>query len=211
MNIPDAVHCSGCGEVLGLEPAGDPDYLKCPRCSVDLEVFRGATGRLRDCGRCGGQFVEHALLRDLIERREIYGTVAPRLPKKANPLLDPVHYVPCPECRTMMMRRNFGGASGVIVDVCAPHGIWFDAGELPVVLEFVECGGLAASRRREMEEAERRKRAAVTTLPFSAPPVVGAAPHTFVDATRWVGGDMAADAVTSLLEYVASLLPDARG
>jgi Zn-finger nucleic acid-binding protein len=169
MSIPDAVHCAGCGAELGLEPAGEPDYLKCPRCTVDLEAFRGSSGRLRDCGHCGGQFVEHALLRDLIERRELYGTVAPRAFRKRNPLTRPVQYVSCPECRTMMTRRNFGGASGVVVDICGPHGIWFDIGELPAVLSFVESGGLAAARRRELEEAERKRRDA---LILPTPPLV---------------------------------------
>src|SRR5262245_20305927 len=56
MNIPDSVHCSGCGVELGLEPAGRSDYLKCPACEVDFEVFEGGPGKLRDCGKCGGQF-----------------------------------------------------------------------------------------------------------------------------------------------------------
>jgi hypothetical protein len=68
----------------------------------------------------------------------------------------------------MMTRRNFGGASGVVVDVCGPHGIWFDVGELPTVLSFVESGGLAAARRRELEEAERKQRAA-QILPQPSP------------------------------------------
>jgi Zn-finger nucleic acid-binding protein len=173
MSIPDAVHCAGCGAVLGLEPVGEPDYLKCPRCLVDLEVFRGGSGKLRDCGHCGGQFVEHVLLRDLIERRELYGSVAPRAFRKRNPLTQPVHYVPCPECRTLMTRRNFGGASGVVVDICAPHGIWFDIGELPAVLSFVESGGLASARRRELEEAERKRRDSQVT--FTSPAVSGSA------------------------------------
>src|ERR687891_20822 len=58
MSIPDAAYCSGCGEVLGLEPAGSSDYLQCSVCKVDLEVFAGGAGKLRDCSRCGGQFVE---------------------------------------------------------------------------------------------------------------------------------------------------------
>jgi len=57
-----------------------------------------------------------------------------------------------------MLRRNFGGQSGIIVDVCAVHGVWFDRGELPRVLEFVERGGLELERRRKAEE-EHEKRA----------------------------------------------------
>jgi Zn-finger nucleic acid-binding protein len=197
MNIPDAVHCSGCGVALGLEPAGTSDYLKCPRCKLDFEVFRGGSGRLRDCSRCGGQFVEHPLLRELIERREVYGSVAPRVFRKANPLRDPVRYLPCPECRAMMTRRNFGGASGVIVDVCSRHGIWFDVGELPNVLSFVESGGLAATRRRELEAAERKTREGPLALSVSAPVVVD-------DTTGSVG--FVATAAGALLDFLTTFV-----
>jgi hypothetical protein len=56
-----------------------------------------------------------------------------------------------------MLRRNFGGQSGIIVDVCAVHGVWFDRGELPRALEFVERGGLELERRRKTEEEHERR------------------------------------------------------
>jgi len=143
MNVPHALHCSACGRDLGLEPLGHPGDRRCPRCSsVTLEVFSSGPGHLLDCSQCGGQFVEHALLKDLLERRQVYGHAIPRKPA-APPRPDPVQYIPCPECSALMTRRNFGGRSGVIVDVCARHGIWFDLGELPRVMAFVEGGGLA--------------------------------------------------------------------
>jgi Zn-finger nucleic acid-binding protein len=43
-----------------------------------------------------------------------------------------------------MARMNFGRRSGVVVDVCGPHGTWFDGGELDAVLQFVRDGGLEA-------------------------------------------------------------------
>jgi Zn-finger nucleic acid-binding protein len=60
-----------------------------------------------------------------------------------------------------MNRQNFGGASGVIIDLCAKHGIWFDAGELPRVLEFVESGGLARERQRQIRQIASNHRAEV--------------------------------------------------
>jgi Zn-finger nucleic acid-binding protein len=56
----------------------------------------------------------------------------------------------------MMNRRNFGGQSGVIVDVCAKHGTWFEAGELPRALEFVESGGLTRARAKAQEQERER-------------------------------------------------------
>jgi hypothetical protein len=41
-----------------------------------------------------------------------------------------------------MPRKNWGQRSGVIVDVCSAHGIWFDADELAGVLRWVRDGGL---------------------------------------------------------------------
>jgi Zn-finger nucleic acid-binding protein len=162
MNVADALHCSGCGVELGLEPIGEPGHFQCPDCKEPLAAFKAESGCLYDCPKCGGQLVEHRLLRDLLERREVYGSAAPR-PSVRPPSVPtgPVRYVRCPECDTVMNRKNFGGASGVIVDVCKSHGIWFDSGELPRVIAFVESGGLARARQREADQAAEEKRAAV--------------------------------------------------
>jgi len=179
MNVPSALHCSGCGRELGLEPVGDPSKLRCPECNLDLASFRAGPGTLGDCGRCGGQFVEHALLRDLLEQREIFGRAAPRRVQPQNPMSQRVRYVHCPSCGELMNRKNFGGSSGVVVDVCYRHGTWFDAGELPMVMAFVESGGLARARRREGERLARENqervsaRAAVESGRFHGHEIVG--------------------------------------
>jgi hypothetical protein len=56
-----------------------------------------------------------------------------------------------------MNRRNFGGTSGVIVDVCAQDGVWFDTLELPRVLAFTEAGGLELARQRQRAERDRSR------------------------------------------------------
>ena len=48
-----------------------------------------------------------------------------------------------------MNRSNFARASGVIIDICKQHGIWFDAGELPKIIEFIQKGGMEIARQRE--------------------------------------------------------------
>lgn len=146
MNVPEALHCSGCGHPLGLEPIYAPADIACARCGVELSCFRADGGRLFDCPNCGGQFIEHTLLKQLLERREVTGTCLPTHPLRANPLSQPVVYLKCPYCAQVMNRKNFGESSGVIVDVCSTHGFWFDSGELPRVLKFVEQGGLARAR-----------------------------------------------------------------
>jgi Zn-finger nucleic acid-binding protein len=66
-----------------------------------------------------------------------------------------------------MNRSNYGGGSGVIVDVCGPHGVFFDRGELTRIVDFLEKGGWYHVKKREkarMEEEisalESRKRGA---------------------------------------------------
>jgi hypothetical protein len=126
-----------------------------------MSAFRADTGVLLDCQGCGVQFVEHALLVALLERREIVGAAVPTRAQRPNPLASgPVRYRPCPSCAALMNRKNFGNESGVIVDICQVHGTLFDAGELPRVLTFVASGGLARAERRERERNERRVRPA---------------------------------------------------
>lgn len=69
--------------------------------------------------------------------------------------MGPIQYIPCPECGVLMNRRNFGGTSGIIVDVCSVHGTWFDAGELAAVLAFVESGGPVQPKRPEPREPRK--------------------------------------------------------
>ena len=154
MNMSHAHHCSGCGVELGLIVESAIRDAQCSDCLAPLEAIAEGNGTLLNCKKCGGQFVEHALLRSLLEQHEIIGQAFPDAPYQRPTLkasIERVHYRPCSVCQQMMNRKNFGGASGVIVDVCARHGTWFDAGELPQVLAFVKSGGLVRERAREVE------------------------------------------------------------
>ena len=159
MNMTHAHHCSGCGAELGLIIESALQGSQCSDCNAPLETIREAAGSVLRCRKCGGQFVEHALLRSLLETHEQTGQAFPdapyQRPPKAN--IARVHYRPCAVCQQMMNRKNFGGASGVIVDVCARHGTWFDAGELPQVLAFVKSGGLVRERAREQERLRQAR------------------------------------------------------
>ena len=205
MNIPDALHCSGCGRQLGLEPLGAADQLLCPDCQQPFEAFVGGPGTLHDCSRCGGQFVEHALLRDLLERRAAYGMAAPRHPRRANPVTQPVRYLPCPACSSLMNRRNFGRCSGVIVDVCQKHGVWFDVGELPRIIAFVESGGLEKAKHRTQEQKRHERQQQLHSSTSAAAKLSGLSQdHGPINTDLF--SDLA-DAASALVEFVRNLLP----
>jgi Zn-finger nucleic acid-binding protein len=130
----------------------------CPRCRASLEAGIAEDLDVLRCPRCSGEFVEHAILRAMIEACVPEGAAgdgqaAPR-PAQQRPELSErgVHYLRCPMCDEVMSRMNFGKRSGIIVDACKPHGTWFDQGELLGTLAFVRAGGLA------VEGAERGER-----------------------------------------------------
>ena len=195
LSFPNDLHCRGCGLELGLEPVPDPSSLSCPECKSALKAFQAGSGLLHACERCGGQLVTHGLLRALLESREVLGSAVPSIvdAPRGNPLSDPVRYRPCPGCGLLMNRKNFGGTSGVIIDVCSLHGSFFDRGELPRVLEFARRGGLV----REKGAREARKRAERPDVPSMLP----ASPSTTLLPDL---------SVVDLLDFVIDLLTASR-
>jgi len=142
-----------------------------------MAVMECGPGALHDCASCGGQFVEHDAMRGLIERHDRLDARLGRHVTAGPPVDVRVRYVACPVCAALMNRKNFGASSGVIVDVCSQHGTWFDLGELPRVLSFVESGGLSRLQRREAEEK------ATTPQPVSPMPVSQASSDVEVGAS----------------------------
>jgi Zn-finger nucleic acid-binding protein len=65
-----------------------------------------------------------------------------------------------------MLRHNFGASSGVIVDVCGQHGVWFDNGELAQALSFCAAGQLDEIKTLEKYQQQAQRRAAVIPLHF---------------------------------------------
>ena len=205
MNMTHAHHCSGCGAELGLIVESAIRDAQCSDCQAPLEAIAEPAGTLLNCRKCGGQFVEHALLRSLLAQSEQIGQAfsdAPYQRPTAPANVARVHYRPCSVCQQMMNRKNFGGASGVIVDVCAKHGTWFDAGELPQVLAFVKSGGLVRERARE---AERQRQAKAHDREMAGAPA--SSPLAFDSlATSGAQGSFAED----LLEFVLDVLTKGR-
>jgi Zn-finger nucleic acid-binding protein len=55
-----------------------------------------------------------------------------------------------------MTRINFERVSGILIDRCRDHGIWFDATELDGVLRWIKLGGERASDEQKKEEDRAR-------------------------------------------------------
>jgi Zn-finger nucleic acid-binding protein len=154
--------CDHCGaEAVAAKVTDDKNLGICPRCKIALKHLQIDSIALRECERCSGLWSDVSTFEKICSEQEEQSAALSYFGNrpKADPSPIPINYVPCPECKQLMNRSNFARSSGVIVDLCKEHGVWFDAGELPKIIEFIKSGGLIRSREKEkMElEAEREK------------------------------------------------------
>ncbi len=173
--------CHSCGTPIAPEAvAGEPTELACPSCkparrlsSRQLADAKTLLAML-ECGGCAGVWLGHRTFDTLQERaqREVTpgsfvrpGATSRPAPGKGEAVK--VSYRPCPVCQKLMVRRNFAGTSGIVVDVCGADGLWFDAEELDSVLAWIRSGGLARAEERlaeERKEVTRREAIAKRTV-----------------------------------------------
>lgn len=145
-----ARYCHHCAALLVADPiAGDETNLPCPVCgpgsALTSRQLRGSLLPVMECQLCGGFWVGQETFERLLDRemRQPTHATAPRR-KPDVPAKTP--YRPCAACGELMVRWNFGRSSGVLVDVCRQHGIWFDCQELAHVLRWIRSGNLHAAQ-----------------------------------------------------------------
>ena len=152
-------HCAT-GLVPELEAGADTE-LVCPFCREGHPLASRRLGEVPvtvlECGRCAGLWLGHEVFRELVERakqRALPAGTIPETPQQEAAKFDlpagahvvepppgDSFYRPCAVCREFMRRVNYGHASGVIIDICRDHGVWFDADELARILAWVRAGG----------------------------------------------------------------------
>ena len=135
--------------------------LPCPRCRLNTELVTIGKNTLRECPKCEGLWADSETLQQICSDREEQSAVlgaAMTIEPPQNAKWEEVRYVPCPICKQLMHRVNFARCSTVIVDVCKPHGTWFDKEELRRVVEFIRAGGFDRARAIEIAELRRQRR-----------------------------------------------------
>jgi len=153
--------CPHCGAKADRTIIEGGPTLACPGCKSDMRNVAVGDTAMHECPQCSSLWLDAPTFSKLCVSREERGAVIAFVDVgKAQPQTltvsnAAVRYVPCPVCRRMMNRQNFGRRSGVIVDVCKGHGVWFEAHELQAVLAFIESGGFEKARA----EAEAEKTA----------------------------------------------------
>lgn len=160
-------HCPECGSQLDHAAHGDAHTdAPCPRCDAPLAPRAVGDIVIDECRACHGVFLDRtAVERVVTDRRQARAeALLGALPRGEAPVASQRMYVKCPLCKTVMNRKQFALGARTIVDVCRAHGTFFDAGELPRIIDFVMQGGLEQAERLEIErmrdEVKRERQSA---------------------------------------------------
>jgi Zn-finger nucleic acid-binding protein len=179
----------------------------CPRCQGPLHRCTVPQGEYTECASCGGLWLGASFFEALVAARDLSplgkaGTVGgPGTSGSPEPAAHKTRYLPCPDCGEMMHRKNFGGTSGVIIDTCQSHGIWFDAHELSKIIRYVASGGLDRARQREVERAEQQLRRAREQAARGA----ALNPHSAIGGGGFGGGRRSPEIELGLDDFLAAL------
>ncbi len=123
----------------------------CPRCNVPMRAKEIGEFHIIGCDKCAGVFVPHDVFDMMQEKRESVVFSASTPQRGQAPVESNASYVRCPVCKKVINRVNFAKISGVIVDVCREHGIWFDGGEIEKIMDFVAHGGLQRAKQVDVD------------------------------------------------------------
>ncbi len=178
------VHCPSCGAL-----AQQATVRPCPRCDLPLAARTISDLVVDECTGCRGMFLDDVAVHRVIDTHDHSRAEAllAALPRGTSPHTGGRMYIKCPTCSTVMNRKLFASGSGVVIDVCKPHGTFFDAGELPAIIEFVRRGGLEIAAKKEAARQAEEARRTKTQAKSSA-----------------TAGDVA-DGGTALIDLLASL------
>ena len=130
--------------------------MLCPKCKASLLVGFDHDVEVDFCEQCKGMWADYIEEKQLLNiKPEVFSIdELRRLRKLYKPLehKGETGYVLCPVCRQLMQKKNWGSYSGVIVDHCGQHGVWYDKGELEKIKEYIALGGVEYEKFRLMEE-----------------------------------------------------------
>ncbi len=167
-----AKFCHHCGTALVPEQvARDETGMTCPVCGPERHLTNRQIGDVAvlECDRCAGLWLSTEPFKQLAQRASsdkvaidrFFASDRPRPSESDQPDEQTGggwQYRKCPVCGKMMHRRNYGHRSGVIIDTCKDHGVWFDADELPRILAWIRSGKKAEEEKRRADKAARDER-----------------------------------------------------
>lgn len=127
---------------------------RCPSCSCALRPVHGG---LHACGSCQGLWMPNESFQECL-RGEVEAPTGSALAGQ-HTYQRSASSRTCPACEARMENYQFAYQSGIWIDACPDqHGVWLDAGELPLILQYQQ-----QTSGSELTQAEKQ-RAAVAML-----------------------------------------------
>ena len=157
MMFAGSKHCPHCGAEASRGPAEDVTGLTCPDCQVSLVRVMLAETPLAECERCFGVWLDTKTFERVCAERERQAAVLGKPVPQEIDVRKAWRYLPCPQCRQLMHRVNFASQSGVIIDLCKDHGVWFEREELRKIVEFIRAGGMQEAREAQIRRLEHER------------------------------------------------------
>ncbi|MEQ8168276.1 MAG: zf-TFIIB domain-containing protein [Candidatus Eremiobacterota bacterium] len=120
---------------------GPVNFPKCPTCDINLIERSLLNCSFFVCDECSGIWVNSDTFPLLLKKEEedlegLFAYTEQNLTIK-NKFMSPRDLRPCPVCSNMMMNIQFDASSGIWIDHCCfNHGIWLDAGEINLILQY---------------------------------------------------------------------------
>jgi Zn-finger nucleic acid-binding protein len=176
MLMPKTRTCEHCGKNVNVRYTRCPicgGHLKeklkpikpeCPRCRKPLKILVENEEEYDICTTCGGMWLDRSEFHLTTRESNVYRKENFKTEYVKGPLKDPGGYVPCVRCGKLMIKKNFGRISGVMIDRCNRHGVWLDAGELEKIRHFIADGGMDKSRDREITKNRDAIKELATTV-----------------------------------------------
>jgi Zn-finger nucleic acid-binding protein len=151
--------CPQCGaEAQAPISAATAASHTCPRCKTALTAISLGNTSLEECAHCGGLWIDARTFERICADREAQSSaINIKLPAPL-PADPEVRYLQCPHCGNLMNRMNYAHCSGVIIDICRPHGIWFDRDQLRQIIEFIRAGGMQRELEVQRQEIQEQRR-----------------------------------------------------
>ena len=132
-----AKFCMECGvEIAPQALVPVPEGASCPRCEGDLRSRDLGQTSVVECTACAGIWCPPDTFRRIIRDAD-RGASAFRKPVDLPKVNHPFRYLRCLSCKDMMIPRNFGKTSAIMIDVCRDHGVWLDHTELERIVAFI--------------------------------------------------------------------------
>ncbi|MHB8881136.1 MAG: TFIIB-type zinc ribbon-containing protein [Thermodesulfovibrionales bacterium] len=153
---PRSMYCPFCG---GRAQTGQViSSPLCPRCGTALECQKKNEIEIDVCPGCKGLWLDRGEFNIVTAESTVYREEKLSAEYSRPAQTEKVEYIPCARCGKLMIRKNFGKISGVIIDECASHGVWLDSGELEKIRHFILDGGLEKEQFREIEKNRQELR-----------------------------------------------------